>query len=133
MVEGNTKTRNGENTKFDSLSNAVIGEAIAVHRELGPGFLERIYEEALCVALADAKIPFQRQVAIKVRFRGHSVGAHRLDLLVDDNLILELKACGHFAPEHFSTLLSYLKATGKRIGLLLNFGTPTLEIRRVVH
>jgi len=133
MATGNTKTRNGETTKFDPLSHAVIGEAIAVHRELGPGFLERIYEAALCIALAEVQIPFQRQVPIRIQFRGHAVGEHRLDLLIADDLILEIKACRGFAPEHFSTLLSYLKATDVRTGLLLNFGAPTLEIRRVVH
>jgi GxxExxY protein len=113
------------------LTQRIIGAAIQVHRELGPGFLESIYEEALCIALTDCNLQFARQVSIPVRFRGHDVGEHRLDLLVEDAVVVELKASMELHDIHYATLRSYLKATGKELGLLLNFATNALTIRRV--
>jgi GxxExxY protein len=102
-----------------------------VHRELGPGFLEAIYEEALCIALLDRDLRFVRQLSVPVRFRGYQVGEHRLDLLVEDSVIVELKAVAELDAVFYATLRSYLKATGKELGLLLNFAAPSLTIKRV--
>jgi len=120
--------------KLDELAKAVIGAAIEVHRELGPGFLESVYEEALCVELKLKGIPFERQVPIAVDYRGYRVGESRLDLLVDQALAVELKAVDVLAPIHHAQVLSYLKALGGRLGLLINFNVPVLKngIKRIV-
>lgn len=114
----------------DELAHAVIGAAIEVHRVLGPGFLEEVYEQALCVELRLRGIPFERQKPAK----GEYVGEGRLDLLVNDRLVVELKAVREIAPIHTAIVLSYLKATGRRLALLINFKVPQLRdgIRRIV-
>jgi GxxExxY protein len=118
----------------DSLSRAVIGASIEVHRLLGPGFAESVYEEALCVELSLRSIPFARQAAMKIDYKGHRVGEGRLDLLVGNELILELKAVDILAPVHTAQLLSYLRATDRKLGLLINFNVKLLKqgIVRVV-
>lgn len=115
-------------------SNLVIGAAIAVHRELGPGFLESVYEEALCVELAARGIEYARQVPVSILYRGHRVGDARLDLLVCSVLVVELKAVETLLPVHQAQTISYLRATGYRLGLLINFNVPTLSvgIKRIV-
>ena len=118
---------------FESLSNKVIGAAIEVHRKLGPGFLESIYEEALKVGFNQHGLNFEAQKEIEIKYLGTVVGRHRLDLIIENAIILELKAVSELADIHFAQLRSYLKATGMKIGLLLNFGKPTLEIKRVVN
>ncbi|MBN2122760.1 MAG: GxxExxY protein [Deltaproteobacteria bacterium] len=118
---------------FEDLSGKVIGAAIEVHSALGPGFLESIYEEALKVELDEHQIKFESQKEIKVEYLGVEVGTHRLDLVVEKEIILELKAVKELMDIHFAQLRSYLKATGIKVGLLLNFSKPTLEIRRVVN
>jgi GxxExxY protein len=122
------------NSELDRLAHDVIGAAIEVHRILGPGFLESVYEEALCVELGLRGIQFVRQYQSSVDYKGHAVGEHRLDLLVGDVLVVELKAADSLAPVHAAQVLSYLKTTGKQLGLLINFNTPVLRqgIRRVV-
>ncbi|MGH7946061.1 MAG: GxxExxY protein, partial [Opitutaceae bacterium] len=112
------------------LSGRVIGAAIRVHEALGPGFLESFYEEALCIELNIPAIGFQRQLLVPVRYRDAVVGEHRVDLLVENSLILELKAIERFEPIHFVTLRSYLKATNCSLGLLLNFAATTLKVKR---
>ncbi len=118
--------------RFEELSERVIGAAINVHRELGPGFLESIYEEALKVELSEYGFRFESQKEVKIEYLGVKVGTHRLDLVVEDILILELKAVRELTDIHLAQVLSYLKATGLKVGLLLNFSKPTLEVRRVV-
>ncbi len=135
---GITKTRKDENTKkgkyqFEELSNKVIGAAVEVHKELGPGFLENIYEEALKVQLSRNGFHFESQKEIKIEYHGIPVGLHRLDLLVENEIIVEMKAVKELSDIHFAQLRSYLKATGLGVGLLLNFSKPTLEVRRVVN
>ena len=100
-------------------------------KELGPGFLESLYENALCVELRRRHIPLARQVSIPVLYRGVEIGLHRLDLLVSDEIVLELKAVRRLDAIHFVTLRSYLQALGKEHGLLLNFANTTLEVKRV--
>jgi len=118
---------------FDLLSEKIIGAAIKVHRELGPGFLESIYEEALKVELSKSKIKYETQKEIKIKYRDVDVGSHRLDMIVENQVILELKATKDFMDVHYAQLRSYLKATGFKVGLLLNFAKPTVEIKRIVN
>jgi len=114
------------------LSDRIIGCAIRVHKALGPGFLEKIYEQALGMELLKAGLPFEQQKLVVVSYDGKPIGDHRLDLLVEGKVVLELKACKAFEDVHFATLRSYLKATGCPLGLLINFARPTLEVKRVV-
>ena len=109
------------------LTRKVIGAAIEVHRELGPGFLESVYEEALCLELQRQGIPFHRQVAVEVGYRGQPVGESRLDLIVDGSLVVELKAIDTLGALQSAQVLSYLKASGLRLGLLINFNVPVLK------
>lgn len=121
--------------ELDRLAHCVIGAAIEVHRILGPGFLESVYEEALCIELTLRGIAFARQVRIGVQYKGQAVGDARLDLLVDNSLVVELKAAESIAPIHIAQTLSYLKATRLRVGLLISFNVSTLRrgIKRVIH
>ena len=109
----------------------VAFDSVAASKELGPGFLESLYENALCVELRRRHIPFARQVSIPVLYRGVEIGLHRLDLLVSDEIVVELKAVRRLDDIHFVTVRSYLHALGKEHGLLLNFAKTTLEMKRV--
>jgi len=119
--------------RFEELSRKIIGVAIKVHKELGPGFLENIYEEALKIEFSEHNLRFDSQKEIKVKYLGTEIGTHRLDLLVENKVIVEMKAIKELNDIHFAQLRSYLKATGLKVGLLLNFAKPTLEIKRVVN
>ncbi|HTY87247.1 MAG TPA: GxxExxY protein [Candidatus Acidoferrum sp.] len=123
------------NRKTDELARAVIGAAIEVHRQLGPGFLESIYEEALGIELEGRNIPFERQKEISVLYKRRQIGGQRIDLLVGDSLIVELKAVDALADIHTAQVISYLKATGLSLGLLINFNVPVLKqgVRRIIH
>ncbi len=114
----------------DTLSRTVIGCAMEVHRELGPGYLEKVYENALAIALSDAGINVAQQVATPAQFRGKVVGDFVADLLVEGKLIVELKAVSHLLPAHETQLVSYLKSTGMEVGLLINFGAGSLQFKR---
>ena len=114
------------------LSQAVLGAFYSVYRDLGYGFLEAVYERALVVALTDAGLVARRQVPIGVRFRGVPVGHYRADVLVADRLLVEVKSATMLVPAHDAQLLNYLRATGIRLGLLLNFG-PRPQFRRKIH
>jgi GxxExxY protein len=109
----------------------IIAAAIAVHRELGPGFLESIYEEALCVELDSRGIPYERQKRIQIPFKDHVVGDHRLDLLVAGKVVVELKAVKDIESIFFSIVRSYLKAAKVETGLLINFHAVPLAVKRV--
>lgn len=117
---------------YEALTDRVIDAAIHVHRELGPGYLESIYEKAFEVALRSREIPYESQVEIEVFFHGELVGFHRLDVVVDNKVVVELKAIKAFEDIHFAQVRSYLKATKLQIGLLLNFNAPTLSIKRII-
>ena len=118
--------------EFEDLSSKVIAAALAVHRQLGPGFLEPVYHEAMKVSLSHRAVPFQSQVPVDINFEGVKVGHSRIDLVAANQLILELKAVDALHEIHFAQLRSYLRATRLRIGLLFNFNSPTLAIRRIV-
>jgi GxxExxY protein len=113
------------------LTDQILAAAIRVHRQLGPGFLESIYEEALCLELEASKLTFERQKSVEVRYRDKVIGIHRLDLLVESRVIVELKAIKGFEPIHFSVVRSYLKAIELETGLLINFHAVPLAIKRV--
>jgi GxxExxY protein len=115
----------------EELSGKVIGVFYEVYNELGHGFLESVYEQALSIALAEHGIFFQRQVAIPVWFRGHQIGDFRADLLVDNQMIVELKAGRAIELAWEKQLLNYLRATKIEVGLLFNFG-PSPQFRRLV-
>ena len=119
---------------LDQLAYAAISAAIEVHRLLGPVFREAIYEGALCVELQLREIPFVRQPVVTLHYKGHVVGEGRLDVLIGDAVVIELKAVDMLAPIHTAQLLSYLKATGYQLGLLMNFNVPILKdgIKRVI-
>ena len=120
--------------QVDDSANAIIGAALEVHRVLGPGFLESVYEEAMTVELGLRRIPFIRQKSINLLYKGQPVGEGRLDFLVDEALILELKAAEKLLPIHHAQVLSYLKSTHCHLGLLINFNERLLRdgIRRIV-
>lgn len=112
----------------DPLTNKVIGAAIEVHRILGPGMLESVYELCLCQELGLLGIPLRRQVPIPIRYKGVELdGGFRLDIVVDNALILELKTVDSLMPIHEAQLLSYMRMSGLKTGLLINFNVPVLK------
>ena len=113
-------------------SERIIGCGIKVHRALGLGFLEKVYEEAMAIELTKAGLRFERQKTVVLLYDGKPVGEHRLDLLVDARVVVELKACKAIEDIHLATTRSYLKATVLPLALIMNFAKPTLEIRRIV-
>lgn len=114
------------------LSEKIIGCCIRVHKTLGPGFLEKIYEEALCLELTKAGLKYERQKQVIVVYDGKPIGEHRLDLVVEGLVVLELKATAGIDDIHLATSRSYLKATSLQLALVVNFARPTLDIKRVV-
>jgi len=122
------------NEEIEELAHATIGAAIEVHRHLGPGFLESVYEAALAVELQGRGIEYQRQVEVAVEYKGVHVGEGRLDLLVGGVLVVELKAVETLLPVHKAQLLSYLKTLKRPLGLLINFKVQALRqgIQRVI-
>lgn len=120
--------------ELNRLSHEVIGAAIEVHRVLGPGRLESIDEEALSLELKLRGVPFVRQPIMDLAYKGHAVGQGRLDLFGGSELVVELKAVEALADVHTAPVLTYLRTTGRRLGLLINFNVPVLRkgIKRVV-
>lgn len=111
----------------NDLSRRVIGAAIQVHKELGPGLLESIYEECLEIELADAGLSFRRQESIPIVYKGREIyGTYRPDLVVAGAVVVEVKSIEKVAPVHRSQVLTYLKLTGVHVGLLINFNTEVL-------
>ncbi len=120
----------------NELSHAIIGAAIEVHRELGPGLLESAYERALCHELTQLAIPFRRQVALPLKYKNVLLDCdYQIDLLVANRVIVELKTVDQISPVHEAQLLTYLKLSGCTLGLLINFNVPLLKdgIKRIVH
>jgi GxxExxY protein len=120
---------------INDLTKTIIGAAIEVHRALGPGLLESAYEECLCEELKLRGIPFERQKPLPVTYKGKQLDCgYRLDLVVANAVVLELKAIEAFAPIHDAQLLTYLRLGGWKVGLLINFNVPVLRdgIRRKV-
>lgn len=120
-----------KDSKHKTLTAAIISIFFKVYNKLGYGFLEKIYENAMMYELKKAEIPAKSQSPIEVIYEGEIMGAYSADILVDDKVIVELKAAKKLTPDHKAQLLNYLKATDKEVGLLLNFG-PKPEISRKV-
>ena len=133
-VASSYTARREPDPEVNKLARAVVDAAIEVHRCLGPGFFESVYEEALCVELVARGIPFARQPIVTIHYKGQEIGEGRLDLLVGGCLVVELKAIEALAPIHSAQVISYLKATGHHLGLLINFNVPLLKdgIRRII-
>ena len=115
------------------ISQRIIGVAIDIHKKLGPGFQEKIYEEALLTEFQKSGIGYEKQKVVRVDYNGVSLGNQRIDLLVNGEIILEIKTCPKIIPIHRDQVVSYLKTADKKLGLILNFGRRKLEIKRVVH
>ena len=128
MNQENRKT--GSDLRDADITRQIIAAAIQVHRSLGPGFLESVYEQALAVEFALSGVHFIRQHPIPLFYRDHQIGEHRLDFLVEGKIIVELKAISALEDIHFAVGRSYLKAMGLDDGLLLNFATAPLTIKR---
>ena len=118
--------------EFEVLSGKILEAAVAVHKALGPGFLESVYQKAMEVALRHRELSFQEQKEIHIFFEEEDVGRHKLDLVVGDEIVVELKAVKALEDIHYAQVKSYLKATGLHVGLLLNLNAPTLVVKRVV-
>jgi GxxExxY protein len=116
---------------YEELTGQIIKACFDVINELGAGFLESVYQNALVLALRQKGLMVEPQKPIAVIFRGENVGQFYADLLVDEKVIIELKAVSALQPEHQAQLINYLKATGIEVGLLVNFGVPKLEYRRL--
>lgn len=121
---------------INKTTEAIIGAAIEVHRHLGPGLLESAYEECLCEELSLRKIPFKRQVALPVAYKGKKLDiGYRIDLLVNDEVVVELKTVESILPIHEAQALTYMRLGGWQVGLILNFNVTVLKngIKRLVH
>ncbi len=125
----------GTETQRDPLTRKVIGCAIEVHRQLGPGLLESTYEECLCYELSKEGLAFERQISLPMKYKDVALNVgYRIDLLVENKLIVEIKATEKILPLHEAQLLTYLKLSGTRTGLILNFNVPVLKdgVKRMV-
>ena len=111
---------------MDELTERIIGAAIEVHRVLGPGLLESVYEEAFCRELEIREIPFKRQVAVDIDYKSKIISGQRIDLIVDESVVIELKSARNLPEVSSAQTLSYLRATGLKRGLLINFGNSRL-------
>ncbi len=119
--------------RANELSRQVIGCSFTVLNILGAGFLEKVYENALACELREAGLAVEQQHGLIVRYKGQVVGEYSVDLLIEDVLLVELKATAALQPSHHAQCINYVKASGLPLCLLLNFGNPRLEIKRVVH
>ena len=118
--------------RFEEVTNKIIGCAIEVHKQLGSGLGERFYQRALLMELDKKGLSVETEKEIKIYYDGKKIGVHRLDLVVNNTVLVELKAARELDAIHQAQVLSYLKASGLKIGLLLNFAKPVLEIKRLV-
>ena len=113
--------------EHDPLTHTIIGCAIEVHRHLGPGLFESSYEEALCIELTDATLPFTRQVRVPVLYKGHIIGEHRPDLVVSDRVLVEIKSVDALHAVHRAQTLAYMRVLQLPLGLLMNFNSAVLR------
>lgn len=120
--------------ELNKISETIIGCAITVHRELGPGLLESIYESALCIELDEQRMHYERQGPIPVNYKGHVLGEFRADLVVAESVVVEIKSVERFDPVFEAQVLSYLKLGSFKLGLLINFNSRLLKdgIRRFI-
>ena len=130
-IKGKWETGKTEKDELEALIQKVIGCCIRVHMTLGPGFLESVYQNALEVECAENGLTVESEKEIHLQYHDHHVGTHRLDFLVDRQLVVELKTAEKLNGQHYAQVRSYLKATGTRVGLLVNFAEAKLDPRRV--
>jgi GxxExxY protein len=116
-----------ELVRFNVLTEKIIGCAIEVHRTLGPGLLEHTYEAAICVEMDRRRISFERQSMFPVNYKGVQISTHRVDLIVEKAVVVELKSVDRFDPVFMAQMLTYLRCTGLRVGLLINFNGRVLR------
>lgn len=117
----------------DALTEKIIGCAFRVHRTLGPGLLEGLYQKAIGIELERAGVPWQREVSIQASYQGVVLGEQRLDLVIAGKVVVELKAIEALAQVHRAQLLTYLKMSGLPIGLLMNLGSEQLQVKRLLN
>jgi len=133
---GDTEARRSIGLLYEALTESIIGAAIKVHQHLGPGLLESVYEECMCQELRLRDIPFQAPVQLPVVYKGRETGGtYLIDLVVAYEVVVELKAVERLLSVHEAQLLTYMKLTGKRVGLIINFNVPVLHrgiLRRVL-
>ncbi len=133
---GDTEAQRNIGLLYEALTESIIGAAIEVHRQLGPGLLESVYEECMCQELRLRDIPFRAQTELPVVYKGLETGGkYRIDLIVANEVVVELKAVERLLSVHEAQLLTYLKLTGKRVGLIINFNVPVLYrgvLRRIL-
>jgi GxxExxY protein len=122
-----------EKLLYKDLSGFILGAALEVHRVLGSGFLEAVYEQALAHEFGLRRIDFERQVPIKVSYKQIQIGEYRADFVVEGRIVLEIKAVSGLVPAHESQAHHYLAATGIRLAILLNFGAKSLQIKRIIR
>src|SRR5664280_2958948 len=135
-AEGAEVTSAPRLSRLNQLTEQIIGAAIEVHRQTGPGLMESVYEECLCYELSQLGLAFQRQVHLPLSYKGIKLDCgFKMDLLVEDSVVLELKTVDQLLPIHFAQLLTYLKLSGKKLGLLINFNEPVLTkgLKRLVN
>ena len=142
-MKGNSRTENAERAEeaerlrdFNGITHGIIAAAIEVHRHLGPGLLESAYQECVCYELSQMGLSFTREVRLPLSYKGLQLDCnYRIDLLVEDAIVVELKSVEQILPIHSAQLLTYLKASHKQIGLLINFNVPVLKdgVKRMVH
>lgn len=118
--------------EFEDLTEKIIGAGIEVHRMLGPGFLESVYENALVIELRKRGLKVEQQKEVLIKYDGTDIGKHRLDLFIQDEIVVDLKTVRCFDDVHFAVVRSQLRAAGRRHGLLLNFANVKLEAKRVI-
>ena len=118
-------------TPYDELTYRIIGLAMAIHKELGPGFPEEVYQRAMVIAMTDDGVPFEREFPIELQFREQPVGKFELDFVADRKVVLEFKAVSALASAHEQQIIAYLAASGLDLGLLINFGAASLEYKRI--
>ena len=124
---------NADERRLNEITERVIGCAFVVANELGVGFLEKVYENSLFVELTLNGLKAEQQKAVAVRYRSSVVGQYFADILVEGSVLIEIKHCAGIDDAHIAQCLNYLRATGIRVCLLINFGKPKIEIKRLVH
>ncbi len=124
--------KNENSILYPELSYQVMGAIFEVHKELGPGFLETVYEKALVEELKYRGLNFEQQKPVELTYRNKKIGLHKIDLVIEGKIVLELKTVELFSVHHKAQLLSYLKASGHKLGILVNFSRSRIEYQRVV-
>jgi GxxExxY protein len=135
-VQREIRTPSSDGADLNAITHGIIAAAIEVHRQLGPGLLESAYQECVCYELSQMGLAFTREVQLPLSYKGLKLDcSYRIDLLVEDEIVVELKSVEQILPVHSAQLLTYLKAAHKQVGLLINFNVPVLKdgIRRIVN